>query len=284
MTQVPWFDKLWNKNSFAIRFKKPVGNSIMKVAAESVSRRQSNLKEKKAGSEADQNQDFLAKFLDVQDSNPSLPPWSVMLPICQKVVRPLTFNRATMAWTFSNVIAGSDSTAVVMKTTMYHILANDATRTKLQQELADAMSQGKLTKPYPRWAEVCNLPYLDACVHEAIRLHPPFCLQFERIVPAGGLMVCDKFLPEGTVVGMNPYVVNRHKGYYGKDADQWRPERWLGLSEDEKRRLEQGIMTVGLSQASCAMRTNETSLGRDVAYVWARMWPCSRSKRSCQRC
>lgn len=28
----------------------------------------------------------------------------------------------------------------------------------------------------PPWKDICDLPYLDACILEDVRLHPPFCL------------------------------------------------------------------------------------------------------------
>ncbi|OJJ96908.1 hypothetical protein ASPACDRAFT_46434 [Aspergillus aculeatus ATCC 16872] len=68
---------------------------------------------------------------------------------------------------------------------------------------------------------------LDACVKEALRLHPPFCLPFERIVPSTGMTVSGRYLPLGTTVGMRPWVINRNSEVFGEDADMWRPERWL---------------------------------------------------------
>ncbi|MCJ1353596.1 MAG: hypothetical protein MMC33_003583 [Icmadophila ericetorum] len=147
--------------------------------------------------------------------------------------------RAT-AWTFSNVIAGSDSTAVVMRTVFYNLLTHPTSLLRLLEELQNK----SISHPYPKYSEVSDLPYLDACVQEDIRLHPPFCLPLERIVPKGGVTICGRFFERGTVVGMNPYVVNRHRGTFGEDADFWKPERWLGRGgKEERRRMEGGIMT-----------------------------------------
>jgi cytochrome P450 len=114
----------------------------------------------------------------------------------------------------------------------------------LVQELSNAHQKGCLSLPYPSWHEVRELPYLDACIMEALRLHPPFCLPFERVVPEGDVMILGTYLAAGTVVGMNPYIVNRDKDTYGDDADEWKPERWLNLGEKDRRRLENGILTV----------------------------------------
>lgn len=144
------------------------------------------------------------------------------------------------AWTFSNVIAGSDSTAVILRTVWYNLLSHPSTLATLYTEL----QQANLTRPYPKWNEVRVLPYLDACINEALRLHPPFCLPFERVVPKDGVTILGRFFDAGTVVGMSPYVVGRHKETFGKDADHWRPERWMGLEEQTHRKMEQSILTV----------------------------------------
>src|SRR4051812_19156785 len=86
--------------------------------------------------------------------------------------------RWVTAWTLSNVIAGSDSTSAIMRAVMWNVLAHEETFKKLRSELISA----NLSRPYPTFKEVNQLPYLDACINEAIRIHPAFCLPFERIV------------------------------------------------------------------------------------------------------
>lgn len=138
------------------------------------------------------------------------------------------------------MIAGSDSVGSLMRTTMFNLLLYPQTFRKLYDELHAA----NVSLPYPRYSEVRNLPYLDACVQEGIRMHPPFALPFERVVPKGGVEILGHFLPAGTVVGGSPYVVNRHKGTFGDDAEFWRPERWLEQGDEHKHRLEQSMLTV----------------------------------------
>jgi cytochrome P450 len=58
-------------------------------------------------------------------------------------------------------------------------------------------------------------------------------MPLERIVPPPGAQLSDSnFLPGGTIVGMNPYVVNRDQGIFGRDAEDFRPERWLERRSD----------------------------------------------------
>lgn len=123
---------------------------------------------------------------------------------------------------------------------MLNLMSYPYTMEKLRDELRAA----NLSRPYPQFNEVRDLPYLDACVQEGARLHPPFALPLERVVPEGGVTVLGHYLPGGTLVGGNPYVVNRHKDTFGEDAEFWRPERWLEGDDAHKRKLEQGILTV----------------------------------------
>ena len=125
---------------------------------------------------------------------------------------------------------------------MFNLLAYPHTLERLHVELRSA----NLSKPFPRFSEVRDLPYLDACVQEGSRMHPPFALPFERVVPEGGVMISGHYLPSGTVVGGSPYVVNRHKETFGQDAEFWRPERWLQNDDAHKKKLEQGVLTVSL--------------------------------------
>ncbi|KFA68968.1 hypothetical protein S40285_07008 [Stachybotrys chlorohalonatus IBT 40285] len=235
MTQSPWLDKILHKNDLAFMLTPHSGSPILQVTMDRVLERQRQRAiDSDSGKPVDKySRDLLDRFLQLHAANPQLPPWSVT------------------AWTFSNVIAGSDSTAVVMRTAIFHLLAHQESLQRLRSELLIEEQKGNISRPYPRWNEVKDLPYLDACVNEAVRLHPPFCLPLERVVPEGGVSICGQFFEEGTILGMNPYVVNRHKPTFGEDVEEWRPERWLGLSEDHRRKLEQAIMTFGAGRRVC---------------------------------
>jgi cytochrome P450 len=152
--------------------------------------------------------------------------------------------RAVTVWTFSNITAGSDSTAVVLRTIFHNLLAHPESKQRLMEELETAQTAGQLSMPCT-WKEVRVLPYLDACVKEAIRLHPPFGLPLERVIPVGGATICGQFFEEGTVVGMSAWVSNRHKPTFGEDVHAWRPERWL-CDEPVRKVMEAAILTVRL--------------------------------------
>ena len=104
-------------------------------------------------------------------------------------------------WVNSNIVAGADTTSILAGAAIYHLLKNPSSLSKLRKEIDDAAAEGRISR-YVTWKESQNLPYLEACVNEATRLHPPFALPFERVVPASGLEVDGYFIPPGTRVGM----------------------------------------------------------------------------------
>lgn len=148
------------------------------------------------------------------------------------------------SWALSNVIAGSDTTAVAMRVLMFNLLSHPESLERLSQELKDTIESTGLTTPFPTWKELKDLPYLDACVNEALRLQPPVCLPFERVAPRGGITLCGRHFKDGTILGMNPYVVHRHRPTFGQDADKWRPERWLLDGANHRRMLDESLLSV----------------------------------------
>ncbi|KXH31305.1 pisatin demethylase [Colletotrichum salicis] len=130
------------------------------------------------------------------------------------------------SWTLSNVNAGSDTTAISLRAVLYYLLKNPTNLDKVMKEIVSARESGNMLRPVT-WKESQELPYLDAAIKEALRLHLAVGLLLERIVAKAGIQQPDGlFLPEGTVVGINPWVMHRHPAF-GTNLDAYIPERWL---------------------------------------------------------
>ncbi|KAH1494942.1 hypothetical protein LV164_001306 [Aspergillus fumigatus] len=124
-----------------------------------------------------------------------------------------------------NMIAGADTTAITLNAALYFALKNPAVWKRLQEETASLHCEGSPIVPF-KTAQ--DLPYLNAVIREAMRMHPGVAMCLERYVPDEGLTLPGgQFIPGGCIVGMNPYVLARNQLVWGEDADVFRPERWL---------------------------------------------------------
>lgn len=126
--------------------------------------------------------------------------------------------------------AGSDTTAITLAAAFYNLLKNPRTYQKLNLELDEAAKAGLIpesrTEIVP-WAAAQKLPYLDACIKETFRIHAAVAFNLERVVPPQGAIISGEFIPGGTVVGCNAWVIHKRREVFGDDVDTFRPERWL---------------------------------------------------------
>lgn len=77
------------------------------------------------------------------------------------------------------------------------------------------------------YEHVKSLPYLNACIKEALRLHSAFGLGLPRIVPPGKTFTFGgETFKAGSVVSVPSFTTNR-ASVWGTDAEEFRPERWL---------------------------------------------------------
>ncbi|GME36077.1 FAD binding domain protein [Neofusicoccum parvum] len=99
--------------------------------------------------------------------------------------------------------------------------------------------------------ECLKLPYLQAVMKEAMRMHPGVGFVLERVVPAQGDTLCGIDIPGGTVVGMNAWVIHHDRTVFGNDADVFRPERWLEAPPEQLRVMERCFLSFGAGSRSC---------------------------------
>lgn len=125
-----------------------------------------------------------------------------------------------------NLFAGSDTTAIAMRATLYQLLTHPPVMKRLLSELESAKRQGTLSNPV-KFSEAMKLPLFVACVKEAMRLHPSVGLSLPRYVPVGGCELAGQFFPAGVRVGINPAVIHYNSEAFGSDAASFNPDRWL---------------------------------------------------------
>lgn len=108
------------------------------------------------------------------------------------------------------------------------------------------------------WTESQDLPYLDACINEAFRIHPAPGLPFERVVPPEGIEISGNFIKGGTIVGCNAWVIHRRTEVFGDDIESYKPERWLVDETKDReqelariRRMKNTLMQFGMGPRVC---------------------------------
>ena len=121
------------------------------------------------------------------------------------------------------IFAGADSTAVMLATTLFHLVQNVDARSRLRHEIRSLDRH---------WAADSQaLPYLRAVVKEGLRLGMANPTRFTRVVPRDGLRVGTVNIPPGTVVGCAPYMLH-HDPEVFPDPFRFHPERWLEDGQD----------------------------------------------------
>ena len=131
---------------------------------------------------------------------------------------------------------------------------------KLVDEIDQLDREDKLST-IVTFAEANQMSYLQACMKEAMRMHPAVGQLLERVVPQGGFTIAGVWLPEGTILGMNPWVPSKDRSVYGNDADEFRPERWLEADASSLRLMERNFLAVSVGPWFCSNIANSQEFG-----------------------
>ncbi|KAH8734711.1 cytochrome P450 [Ilyonectria robusta] len=158
---------------------------------------------------------------------------------------------------FISIIAGSNSSAHVLRMIILSLITNPTAYTCLVAEIRSVAAS--LSTPIS-WNETQTLPYLQAVVREGLRMWPPVGgLGFKQVPPEGDT-INGYFVPGGTQIGQGFYAVGRSRLVWGEDADVFRPERWLVAKGDELKRMVDALDThFGHGKCSC--------LGKPIALM-----------------
>ena len=195
--------------------------------------------------------------------------------------------------TLIQIAAGSATSSTALRTTVFHLASYPPAYNALMQELDAARQAGRLTRPILKDAEARELPYLQACIREGLRLSSPAHGYLAKQVPPTGDVIDGKPVPAGTQIAWNPFGVMRDRATFGADAELFRPERGLpqgGRSEAQLARMRQvqGLVFGGgrymcLGRAIAYMELNKVIVEVRAASLPWRTTQGSRSWLSCGR-
>lgn len=139
------------------------------------------------------------------------------------------------------VIAGHETTSVVLNFTLYALAQHPEVQQKLREEVLACNKEPTFDDLWP--AE--NFPYLDAVTREGFRLFPPGArnekvANNDDVLPLGtpivgtdGKLIHEIPIKKGQVIHIPIMAVNRLSPVWG-DGETFRPERWIekqGISD-----------------------------------------------------
>jgi cytochrome P450 len=236
---MPWLDYVFVKNPIRVKLFGGKTGPVAQFARDRLNERLDQYE--KISIPSDQPKDFLTRFLEAKTTHPEI-----------------VDDKQVFSYTVTNMFAGSDTTAISLRAVLYYTLKDAPVLARLNHELSAAFLAGNLSFPVT-WKQSQSLPYLDAVIKEALRLHPAVGLPLERLVPASGLQLPNgPLLPAGTIVGASPWIIHRDVNIFGADANEFNPDRWLRKEEEtetEFKNRERGMVratfTFGAGSRTC---------------------------------
>ncbi|KAL8162374.1 hypothetical protein V2J09_013863 [Rumex salicifolius] len=131
----------------------------------------------------------------------------------------------------SFILAGKDTTSSALTWFFWLLSSHPDVTLKIRSEIDRVRTRSaKRAGESFGYEEVREMQYLHAALSEAMRLYPPVPVDTK-------LCRNDDVLPDGTVVKKGWFVtyhafaMGRMEGIWGKDCEEFRPERWM-LAED----------------------------------------------------
>lgn len=140
------------------------------------------------------------------------------------------------------LLAGRDTTAGLLSFTMFELSKNPRVWNKLKEEIYQNFGSGDNCRIDDiTFESLKKCEYLKAVLNEALRMYPSVPQNFRvatrnTSLPRGGgptgMEPC--LIRKGQTVVYSIFATHRDPKYYGKDVDEFRPERWF---EETTRKL-----------------------------------------------
>ncbi|QIW99078.1 hypothetical protein AMS68_004596 [Peltaster fructicola] len=156
--------------------------------------------------------------------------------------------------------AGHETTASALSWCCYLLATNPHAQSKLFQELQAKMPAEAEQIDYRTFEQ---LPYLNGVCEEVLRLFPTVPVTVREVTSE--MVMCGVVVPRETTILIVPYAVNRNPKFWGADAAEFKPERWIDTAADGVQRSNKHG---GSDNNLCGMtflHGNRSCIGRDFA-------------------
>lgn len=123
----------------------------------------------------------------------------------------------------SFLLAGRDTVAAGLTGFFYLLSNHPRVESMIREELDRVMGPDQEVAGYD---QMRRMHYLNAAVHESMRLFPP--VQFDsKFAVEDDVLPDGTFVQKGTRVTYHPYAMGRMEQIWGPDCLEFKPERWL---------------------------------------------------------
>ncbi|KAH6773053.1 cytochrome P450 [Perilla frutescens var. hirtella] len=124
----------------------------------------------------------------------------------------------------SFLLAGRDTVASALTSFFWLLSRNPGVVESIREESDRVM--GKESEEMVSFAQLREMHYLQAAMHESMRLFPP--VQFDsKFCENDDVLADGTFVTRGTRVTYHPYAMGRMERIWGEDRLEFKPERWL---------------------------------------------------------
>jgi hypothetical protein len=102
---------------------------------------------------------------------------------------------------YTSIAAGADTTWISLGSVIHYLYKYPETLRKLRAEIDSMGKDGTISDPVT-FEESKKMPYLNAVIKEAQRMHAPTGLPLWRVVPEPGATLCGRFFPAGVSIAL----------------------------------------------------------------------------------
>ncbi|XP_006656176.2 ent-sandaracopimaradiene 3-hydroxylase-like [Oryza brachyantha] len=155
----------------------------------------------------------------------------------------LTDDHQLMLFLWESILASADTVLVTTEWVLYEIAKNPDKQERLHQEIQEVCGGRAVAED-----DLPRLPYLNAVLHETLRLHSPVPVLPPRFVH-DDTTLAGYDVPAGTRMMINVYACHMDGGAWDS-PEEWLPERFLGEGFEVADRYK--TLAFGAGKRTCA--------------------------------
>lgn len=152
---------------------------------------------------------------------------------------------------------GNDTTQITLTNIMFELASHPVQQKKLHDLLVAHLPVE--SQPVASYSELVQIPYLQACVDETMRLLPPVRFGLPRKTVQGGATISGHVIDAGVTVSSSVHTLHRDPSLFHSPLE-WVPERWLpheapqDMLKEEPSNLKNYVLPFTLGGRACIGR------------------------------